>query len=57
MKKYKYKNIILFQVYGSWQADYYDGEKRFALHRMCAPTKKSAYAWAKFDVDYMNEKK
>jgi hypothetical protein len=51
---YKYKNIILFWNNG-WHADYSDNGKRFALHRCCCRTKKSAYVIAKGEVDYMKK--
>ena len=47
-----YKNIILFWDNG-WQADYSDNGKRFALHRCCCRTKKSAYVIAKEEVDFL----
>lgn len=56
MKKYKYKNIVCFQTWGTWQADYNNGEKRFALHRLCCKTKKQAYKYAKEEVDFLNER-
>lgn len=55
-KKYFYKNIECYQTCGSWQADYVANGKRFALHRCCCLTKKSAYAWAKDQVDFLNER-
>ena len=55
--KYLYKNIICFQYYGTWQADYKEPKgKRFPLHRHCNGTKAEAYALAKQEVDYMNER-
>lgn len=55
MKKYLYKNICLFYS-GGWQADCVENEKRFVLHRCCAPTKKVAYIIAKEEIDYLNGK-
>lgn len=54
MKKYLYKNIVLFQTYGAWNADYIDGEKRFGLHRGANRTKAQAYTEAKRQVDRLN---
>lgn len=52
---HKYKNIVLFWDNG-WQADYSDNGKRFALHRCCCRTKKSAYVIAKEEVDFLSER-
>ena len=52
----KYGNIILFQSYGTWQADYAENGKRFALCRGCSSTKAKAYQEAKECVDYMKSK-
>ena len=39
---------------GMWQADYVmPNGKRFALHRCCCTTKKSAYQIAKENVDFL----
>ena len=55
MKRYKYKNIVCFQDYGRWHADYVcDDGTRFALFRGAAKTKKLALALAKDDVDFLN---
>ena len=57
MKKYYYKNICVYQYYGTWNADYVmDNGKRFALHRCCCRTKANAYEIAKQNVDYLNGK-
>lgn len=56
MKKYLYKQIILFKSWGTWQADIIADGKRFALHRHCSRTKAIAYELAKFEVDCMNER-
>lgn len=57
MKKYQYKNIVCFQNCVRWHADYMlPNGKRIALHRCCCATKKAAYAIAKEEVNYMNEK-
>ena len=52
----KYKNIIVYRSYGTWQADYNDGKNRFALHRSCCKTKAQAYEEAKANIDYLNSK-
>lgn len=54
MKKYIYKNIICYQSYGCWDADYNDHGTRIALHRCGCRTKAYAYEIAKANVDYMN---
>lgn len=56
MKEYTYKNIKLYETYGRWSADYYDGNKYFALHASCCETKKEALEIAKEMVDYLNSK-
>ena len=56
MKKYLYKNIVCFQSYGRWHADYNDDGAQFALHRCALRTKAAAYEEAKAEVDYMNRK-
>lgn len=54
IKNMKYKNIICYNSYGTWQADYQlPNGKRFALHRACCLTKKAAYELAKEQVDYL----
>lgn len=53
MRKYLYKDIVLFLHWGTWQANY---GKQFALHRACCRTKADAYAIAKAEVDYLNAK-
>ena len=64
MKKYLYKNIVLYKYYGTWQADYqthgdYQGADlqsngRFSLHNCCCDTKREAYEIAKEQVDFLN---
>ena len=54
MKKYSYKNIILFQTYGRWYSDYEDNGRRFALDYSSCGTKATAYELAKKVVDYLN---
>ena len=54
--KYSYDNIEVFQTYGRWNADYFDGKKRFALHRASCATKKEAFEIAKEEVDFLNSK-
>ena len=56
MRTYKYKNIICFESFGRWYADY-RGERRFALHRASLGTKADCYALAKECVDYLNYRK
>lgn len=50
----KYKNIVVFFSGNGYQADYKDGETRFALHRYCCKTKKDAYEGAKQQVNFLN---
>lgn len=56
MKKYLYKNIVIFWNNG-WQADYKlpNGEC-FAVHRCCCTTKSASYKVAKDDICYMNRR-
>ena len=56
MKKYQYKNIELVQTWGTWDAYYNDGTRRFQLTATCSKTKKEAYNVAKNEVDYLNLK-
>lgn len=53
--KYIYKNIVLFQDFGQWHADYMENGKRFALHRSASRTKSLAYKIAKEQVDFLNK--
>jgi hypothetical protein len=54
-RKYLYKNIVVYQYWGTWQADYDDGNgNRFPLHRWCCTTKVNAYNIAKKQVDWLN---
>lgn len=49
-----YKNIICYNSFGTWQADYQlPNGKRFALHRACCLTKKAAYELAKEQIDFL----
>lgn len=57
MKAYTYKNIEVFEYWGTWQANYNDNGKRFALHRKCCKTKKQAIELAKAEVNYLNERR
>jgi tRNA A37 N6-isopentenylltransferase MiaA len=52
----KYKNIVVYYSGYGYQADYYDGNIRIALHRACLRTKKDAYEYAKQQVDYLKAK-
>jgi len=54
MRTYTYKNIVTYEYYGGWDADYVQDGKRFALHRCGFLTKKEAYEEAKQAVDYLN---
>lgn len=56
MRRYLYKNIVLYQTWGRWSADYIDNGNRFGLHGCCTRTKRDAYRIAKQMVDYLNEK-
>lgn len=56
MKRYKYKNIVCFQEYGRWHADYQSENGRFGLHGAALRTKADCYELAKEQVDYLNEK-
>lgn len=56
MKKFTYKNIVLYRTWGTWQADYrLENGKRFGLHCCCCDTKKKAYEIAKEEVDFLNK--
>lgn len=55
MKKYLYKNIVVFGYYGAYYADYNGVYGRFALHRIPCRNKKQAYIIARFNVDFLNE--
>lgn len=55
--KYLYKHIKCYQYWGSWRADYDDGNgNKFPLHRWCCTTKANAYTIAKQQVDWLNGK-
>lgn len=52
---YYYKNIYVFQYWGTWQADYVtESGRRTPLHRHCMSTKAKALECAKRLVDLMN---
>lgn len=53
--KYRVKDIKIFWS-GGWQADCVSNGNRFALHRLCCKTKKSAIAIAKQEIKFLNEK-
>jgi hypothetical protein len=55
MRKFKYKNIILFQECGRWHADYNYNGAIFPLHREATKTKAQAYKYAQREVDYINK--
>ena len=49
------KNIVCYQTFGKWSADYVENGKRFALHKACCNTKAKAYAIAAQCIDYLNK--
>ena len=54
--RYAYENIIIFESYGQFHADYMDNGKRYAIHRAACNTKRAAYEYAKEQIDYMNRR-
>ena len=53
---YTPSNIIIFENYGRYYADYSANGKRFALHRASCGTKAEAYELAVEQIEYLNEK-
>lgn len=53
-QKYLCKNIVLYENFGSWYADYNEDGNRFAIARTAERTRKMAYKVARDQVNYMN---
>ena len=52
------KNIVVFEVYGRYYADYkLPNGSQFALHRASCGTAKDAYELAVEQIEYLNERR